>query len=241
MDLAEEVEPAEPAEPPVQAAAPVPIQEGLDFSAEEPVEPDEGADQPEPDEGADQPEPDEGADQLEVADQLETAPADQPEVEAPVEPADETDDVAAAIAAAGANIDEGQEAGDGETGSSASSESLSVPVAVTVSSAPFLIYDLLWMVFAGLLVWQFSELPRAQAVFESNLYPLAVIGGTVLAAVGPLLIFAVWFGSWGREGARKGALFVSSLFKGSVATIIGVALWWGALVLLDQLRLGRLL
>jgi hypothetical protein len=227
IELAEEVEPVElSAEPPVQPAAPVPVQEGLDFTAEEPVEPDEAADQPEPDEAVDQP---------------EAAPADQAEAEALVESAEEADDVAAAIAAAGANIDEGQDAVDDGPSPRTQSEPLSVPVAVTVSTVPFLIYDLLWVVFAVLLVWQFSELPRAQAVFESSLYPFAVIGGIVLAAAGPILIFAVWFASWGREGARKGALFVSSLFKGSVATIIGVALWWGALVLLDQLRLGRLL
>lgn len=204
-------------------------------SAEEPVEPDKAEGPVEPVEAEEQSEP------VETAEQPAEAPADQPEVEALVEPAEETDDVAAAIVAAGANIDEGQGAGEPETGPGAPSEPLLVPVAGTVSSTPFAIYDLLWLVFAGLLVWQFSELPREQAVFESSLYPLAVIGGIVLAAAGPLLIFAVWFASWGREGARKGALFVSSLFKGSVATIIGVALWWGALVLLDQLRLGRLL
>jgi hypothetical protein len=165
------------------------------------------------------------------------------------EPTEDMDDVAAAIALADANVaDEGSfdsiapgtVAQDPE-GLPQAEAALSVPQATTVSWIPFLIYDAIWLVFAGLIVWQFSELPVTKAIYESDLYTLAVLGGVVLAAVGPLLILAVWIGSWGKEGSRKGPLLVSSLIKGSVATLVGVVLWWGALLLLDQLRLGTLL
>jgi hypothetical protein len=59
--------------------------------------------------------------------------------------------------------------------------------------------------------------------------------------MGPLLILATWIASWGRSGYSKGAIFVSALLRGAVATTIGVAMWWIALMVLDQLRLGRLL
>lgn len=115
------------------------------------------------------------------------------------------------------------------------------PVRTKVSIWPFLIYDLLWLAFAGVIVWRFLELPADQAVFESTLYPIAVYVGVGLTAAGPLLILMTWLFSWGRDGAPKGALFMSSLVKGAVATTAGVAMWWVALMVLDQMRLGRFL
>jgi hypothetical protein len=162
---------------------------------------------------------------------------------------DETDDVATAIAEAGANLaddDSFDSIAPGTVAQDAVSQqegdaALTVPVATTVSWIPFLVYDALWLIFAGLLIWQLAAVPATNAMYESELYSLAVLGGVVLAAVGPILILAVWIGSWGKEGARKGSLLVSALIRGSIATLAGVVIWWGALLLLDQLRLGRLL
>lgn len=109
-----------------------------------------------------------------------------------------------------------------------------------VSIWPFVAYDLLWLAFAGVLVWQMLELPAGVAVFDSGLYGLAIIGGITLTVAGPLLILAVWLSSIGKTDASSGAVFISALIRGAVATLLGVTLWWVALIVIDQLRLGRL-
>jgi len=110
-----------------------------------------------------------------------------------------------------------------------------------VSIWPFVIYDVLWLIFAGLLVWQFEALPQGAAIYEAELYPVALLVGLILLIAGPLLIFVSWIASWGRPGSSKGRLLISALIRGSVATLIGVAIWWIALLVLDQIRLGMLL
>jgi len=118
-----------------------------------------------------------------------------------------------------------------------------VPAEATgsVSVWPFVAYDAVWLAYAAALVWQFSTLPAAQAVFDSEFYPLAILGGLALAIAGPVLILTVWIASWRRSSAGKGSLLVSALVRGAVATVIGVSFWWGALLILDRLRLGSLL
>ncbi len=110
-----------------------------------------------------------------------------------------------------------------------------------VSIWPFVVYDLLWVVFAGLMVWQFEALPAGAPVYEAELYPVAVMVGLILLIAGPLLIFVSWIAAWGRPGSTKGQLLISALIRGSVATLIGVGIWWTALLVLDQIRLGMLL
>lgn len=110
-----------------------------------------------------------------------------------------------------------------------------------VSVWPFVAYDLVWLAFAAVLVWQMTLLPADVAVFDSGLYGLAVIGGITLTVAGPLLIIAVWVSSLGKGTASSGAVFLSALIRGAVATLLGVTLWWVALIVIDQLRLGRLL
>ncbi len=116
-----------------------------------------------------------------------------------------------------------------------------VAPATGVSIWPFVAYDVLWAVFAGILIWQLGSLPEGVAVYESSFYPVAVLGGVVLTITGPLLALTVWLTSIGRPGTTKGGLFVSAMVRGSVATLIGVVLWWGALIVLDQIRLGSVL
>ncbi|PKQ16802.1 MAG: hypothetical protein CVT67_03255 [Actinobacteria bacterium HGW-Actinobacteria-7] len=228
----EDLEMTEPLEPAPDAVTPDSAQE-MPASAEEPVVPSEENAAADAEPEIDVVEPEVLAEEAQLT---ETGP-------------DEQDEVTAAIVEAGANFegDAPLEAAVPDEPAPAAepqrAEPTEVPAPTTnkVSSIPFVIYDLLWVVFAALLVWRFIQIPQAQAVFESSLYPLAVLGGLVLTIAGPLLIVAVWIGSWKKDGSSKLSLFVSALVRGSIATLLGVALWWGALVLLDQLRLGRLL
>lgn len=106
---------------------------------------------------------------------------------------------------------------------------------------PFLVYFGLWVVFAGLLVWQFMETPAGVPLYDRALYGPSILAGLVLTALGPLLAIGVWFVVWlARPGARSG-LFSRSLILGAVVTLVGVALWLVALGAVDMLRLGRLI
>jgi len=223
------------------------------------------------------------------------APAEQP---ADAAPAEDEDDVTAAIAAAGENVEaphdtativtvaedvatpdasephgpeeaeraEGAEAvpADAETPGAEQDAAAAEPAAAAtaapevatptapeavadttraskVSIWPFLVYDALWLVFAGVLIWQFEQLPADVAMYESELYPVGLLVGVVLLAAGPLLILVSWVAAWGRPGSTKGRLLISALVRGSVATLVGVVIWWAALLVLDQLRLGMVL
>lgn len=106
---------------------------------------------------------------------------------------------------------------------------------------PFLVYLGLWIVFAGLFVWQALEIPAGTPLYELNLYGLSISVGLVLTGLGPLVAIAVWLGCWlSRPGARAG-LFSRSLIIGAVSTLAGVSLWLFALGAVDMLRLGRLI
>ncbi len=106
---------------------------------------------------------------------------------------------------------------------------------------PFIVYFGLWVVFAGLLVWQAMQAPAGVPVYELELYGISILVGLVLTALGPFLAIAVWLALWmARPGARAG-LFSRSLIIGAVTTLAGVALWMLALGAVDMLRLGRLL
>jgi hypothetical protein len=105
---------------------------------------------------------------------------------------------------------------------------------------PYLVYIGLWVVFAGLFVWQSMQVPAGTPLYELNLYGLSIVVGLILTALGPLLAIGVWLACWlARPGARRG-LFSRSLIIGAVATLAGVALWLIALGAVDMLRLGRL-
>ena len=104
-----------------------------------------------------------------------------------------------------------------------------------------MVYFGLWVVFAGLLVWQAMQAPAGMPVYELELYGISILVGLVLTALGPFLAIAVWLALWlARPGARAG-LFSRSLIIGAVTTLAGVALWLLALGAVDMLRLGRLL
>ncbi len=205
---------------------------------------------------ADEPEPDVAEEPVSESDaeptpEPEPEPVSEPDAEtAPepeAEPAPDGDDIEAALASAEEKVASEATLDDIAPGTVAHDPSAEpadtdpVTVSNSVPWWPFVAYDVLWLIFAGALVWYFEQLPPGTAVFESSVYGLTVLVGIVLAAFGPALIIATWFGTFGREGASKGALFFSALVRGSVATVLGVAMWWVALLVLDQLRLGRIL
>lgn len=108
-------------------------------------------------------------------------------------------------------------------------------------SWPFGIYAGLWLAFAAFIVWRFLDVPADTALYELELYRWIVLAGVLLTAWGPLLAVVVWLANLGKPQAQKGDLFASALFKAAVVTFAGVCLWWGSLLLLDQLRIGSLL
>lgn len=108
-----------------------------------------------------------------------------------------------------------------------------------VGAWPFVVYTAAWGLFAVLTVWALLDVPRGQAVYESSVYPLSVFGGLALATTGPFVILASWLTSPCPPGVKRSTLFSSALLKGSVSMLLGVSLWWAALIVVDGLRLGR--
>lgn len=158
--------------------------------------------------------------------------------------ADDADELSDAIAEAGERVDEEPSLGDIAPGTVVSADETQVDAAglaegtTQVSWWPFAVYVGVWLVAAGVSVWLLSEVPAESAIYDAAVYPFTVLGGIILTVAGPLLTLAVWFTSWTSPDARKGPLFVSALLKGAVSTLAGVAIWWVALILLDQIRLG---
>jgi hypothetical protein len=106
---------------------------------------------------------------------------------------------------------------------------------------PFVVYFALWVVFAGVLVWQLMQTPAGTPIYDVDVYGISILVGLALTVMGPLLALAVWLALWlSRPGGRKG-LFSRSLIIGALTTLAGVAVWLVALGAVDMLRLGRLL
>jgi hypothetical protein len=106
---------------------------------------------------------------------------------------------------------------------------------------PFLVYLGLWCAFAGVAIWQFGKLATGTVIYETQQYTLFVFGGLVLAAVGVILILAVWLGARLSSKRHRAGLFTSAFIKGAAFILIGVVVWWGTFMALDYLRLGRLI
>jgi len=105
---------------------------------------------------------------------------------------------------------------------------------------PFIVYDLVWAAFAVLLIWQLLALPPDAVVYDSAIYDEMLYAGVILTAAGPLLIVVVWMLGRRREEGQSKGTFVATLVTGAIATLIGVALWWAAMLFVDYIRLGQL-
>jgi len=107
---------------------------------------------------------------------------------------------------------------------------------------PFMVYLGAWVVLAAAAVWQLLQLPADQVVYESPTYVMTILGGLIMTATGPLLILAVWLATRAnRSPQERHGLLTSALMKGALVTLIGAIIWWASLVIIDYLRLGRLL
>lgn len=111
----------------------------------------------------------------------------------------------------------------------------------TAPTWPFAIYGGIWLVFSAFIIWRFIGVSADTALYELETYRWVVLVGVLLTAWGPLVAVVVWLALLGRHDIAKGDLFASALFKAAIVTFAGVCLWWGSLLLLDQLRIGSLL
>jgi len=150
------------------------------------------------------------------------------------------EDLSAAVAAASESV------GDAEIVAPVAAPEI-VAAEVTLPSArygapwwPFFIYLGLWAVVAGVGVWQLDLLPVEQVIYDSMTYRWLLFAGLVMAAMGPVLVLAVWLASRESEKRQRHGLFTSALFKGAFFTMLGVMIWWGTLLAVDFLRFGRL-
>jgi hypothetical protein len=104
---------------------------------------------------------------------------------------------------------------------------------------PFLVYLVAWIALIATAALTISYETDAPPAFEQEYYAYVLLAGLVLTIAGPLLSLLVWFVvRYKTPKAERGGLFASSLIKGASVTIFGVIAWWGALVLLDAMRLG---
>jgi hypothetical protein len=104
---------------------------------------------------------------------------------------------------------------------------------------PFLLYLIAW---AGLAVATIVLLtgPASAAVpMDDPSYPALILAGLTLAACGPLLSLVVWIVARSKASREcRDGLLTTALVRGASATLFGVVAWWGALLLVDALRLG---
>lgn len=106
---------------------------------------------------------------------------------------------------------------------------------------PFIVYLVAWIALIGAAFYLISYEPEALPAFQQEEYPYILLGGLVLTVVGPLLALIVWFVTWLRSDKdKRGGLLTSALLKGAIVTCFGVLAWWGAIAVLDALRLGMI-
>jgi hypothetical protein len=124
-------------------------------------------------------------------------------------------------------------------------EAIPAPVGVAPRAPawPFVSYALVWLVAASVGGWLLvSTTPSRGPIVGTETYRIVVLAGAGLTALGPVLALIVWIAVLVRtRGVRHRGVLTSSLLKGALATLCGVALWWAMLLIVDTLRLGRAL
>lgn len=140
-------------------------------------------------------------------------------------------DESAAEDAPGSTCDSGADTVPGK-------ESLSRPTG-GVAGWPFLVYLAAWVALAAATVFALTT-PDAVAVpVNDPRYPGLLLVGITLAALGPVLTILTWaVAFWTTAKGCRGGLLTTALVRGASSTLFGVLVWWGALLLVDALRLG---
>ncbi len=104
---------------------------------------------------------------------------------------------------------------------------------------PFLLYVMAWagLAAATLLMLAGPEAPLVP--LDDPAYPALLATGLALVAAGPALSLVVWAFARAKAPAEcRQGLLTTALVRGAAATLGGVVMWWGALLLVDALRLG---
>jgi hypothetical protein len=105
---------------------------------------------------------------------------------------------------------------------------------------PFILYDVVWIAAAAAVGWLLASMPDSTAIYETALYRWMVLAGLGLAALGPVLALLVWLVTMLRtRGRRHPGMLTRALWRGALATLTGVAVWWAMLAVVDTLRLGK--
>jgi len=98
------------------------------------------------------------------------------------------------------------------------------------------------MVWAGVAAATLIVLggPESPSVpLDDPSYPALLAAGLALVAAGPVLSLVVWgFARAKAPSDCRQGLLTTALVRGAAATLGGVLMWWGALLLVDALRLG---
>lgn len=148
-----------------------------------------------------------------------------------------TEEVVAAAEVPDPEADSGLESAEGEL--TAEQLEVAAPV-VGTPTWPYVVYLVVWVALCLLAGWQLLQIPIGQIISTTEIYRLTIIGGVVMTIAGPIVILAVWLASRVRAGEHsKAGLLSSALLKGAVVTLLGVAMWWGTFLIVDQARFGR--
>lgn len=104
---------------------------------------------------------------------------------------------------------------------------------------PFLVYLAAWVALAVTTAVVLTSPDAAAVPIEDRRYPALLLAGITLVAFGPVLVAVTWVEAFVRsEKGCRGGLLTTALVRGASATLFGVIVWWGSLVLVDALRLG---
>ena len=104
---------------------------------------------------------------------------------------------------------------------------------------PFLLYVMAWAGLAAVTVVSLSGPESAAVPVDDPAYPVLLTAALTLVVCGPLLSLVVWLVARARAPVDcRDGLLTTALVRGAAATLAGVLAWWGALLLVDALRLG---
>ncbi len=103
---------------------------------------------------------------------------------------------------------------------------------------PFELYAIAWLALVGYAILGLSHETASDPAVLQTPYPAVLLGAVILTAAGPIVSIVSWLGAWLANGRRGPGLLTAALIRGALFTLFGVLAWWGALALVDAVRLG---